>query len=132
MIFKVFRAQDRNFDEKELPLDRFGVGIIEDRPYRNLGGMRQGTGAKRDTNEVFQLSPSLFDDTILALEYDTHATEVGNFSAAYDQRVDVESSAGQNTRNTREDTGLVLNETVQDVPKGRLSIMSVREVNVFP
>jgi hypothetical protein len=35
----------------------------------------------------------LFDDAVLAAEYDTHATEVADLGAADDEGINVESSA---------------------------------------
>jgi hypothetical protein len=35
----------------------------------------------------------LLDDTVLATEYDTHATEVSDFGAADDEGINIEPSA---------------------------------------
>jgi len=58
----------------------------------------------------------LFDDSVLTAEDDTHPTEVANLCPADDQRVNVEATACQNTRHPGQDTGLVLDETVENVP----------------
>lgn len=50
-------------------------------------------GSRGDTHEILELSSGLFDDAILAAEYDTHATEVADLGAADDEGVDVEPSA---------------------------------------
>ncbi len=49
------------------------------------------------TYEILELPASLLDNTVLALENDTHATEVWYLSTAYDQGVDVEASSCQDT-----------------------------------
>jgi hypothetical protein len=51
-------------------------------------------GGGGETYEILELSSGLFDDAVLSGEDDTHATEVANFSTAYDEGVDVEASSG--------------------------------------
>jgi hypothetical protein len=60
----------------------------------------------------------LLNDTILAAENDTHATQVANLGLAYNQGINVEPSPGQDSRDAGEYSGLVLNETVEDMPEG--------------
>ena len=73
------------------------------------------------THEVFELPPRLLDDAVLAAEDDAHATQVADLRAAHDERVDVEPSAGQDPRDAREHSWLVLHETVQYVSGVRYS-----------
>jgi hypothetical protein len=92
------------------------------------------------TNEILKLPSSLLNNSILTLEDDAHPGEISNLGSADDQGVcqgaarnvelselrrdyeeeesgltDVKASGGQDTRNSRKDSRLVLNETVQDV-----------------
>jgi hypothetical protein len=43
-------------------------------------------------HKIFQLSASLFDNTVLSAEDDTHATQVTNLCLAHHQGVDIEPS----------------------------------------
>lgn len=45
------------------------------------------------TYKIFELSPSLLDDTVLTVENDTHTTQVTDFGSAHDQGIDVKSSS---------------------------------------
>lgn len=69
------------------------------------------------TNEILQLSPCLFDDAILTSQNDAHATQVINLSRADDEGIDIESSGGEDSRNAREHSGLVLDEAVERVAR---------------
>lgn len=72
-----------------------------------------------NTDKIFDLSASLFDDTVLASKDDTHPTEVSNFRSAHHQGIDVETSTGKNPGHARQHSGLVLNETIENVPISR-------------
>jgi hypothetical protein len=60
----------------------------------------------------------LLHDTVLAAEDNTHATQVPNFGLAYHQGVNVEPPASKDSRDAGEYTRLVLNEAIEDMPKG--------------
>ena len=52
-------------------------------------------------NEILKLPSCLFDDAVLAIEDDAHATEIADLGAADDERVDVESATGENSGDAR-------------------------------
>jgi hypothetical protein len=54
----------------------------------------------------------------LAAEDDTHPREVPDLGPADDKGVDVEATAGEDAGDSRENTGFVLNEAVEDVAEG--------------
>jgi hypothetical protein len=69
----------------------------------------------RETNQVFQLTPCLFNNSILTSQDDTHSTQIANFSPAHDQRVDVKSASCKGTRNTRQDSRFILNKAIKNM-----------------
>ena len=71
------------------------------------------------THEIFELPPGLLDDAVLPVEDDAHPTEVAHFGRADDERVDVEASCGEDAGDAGEDTRLILDEAVEDVPAFR-------------
>lgn len=56
--------------------------------------MESSEPEQRYTDKIFQLSAGLFHDTVLTAEDYTHTTKITDFRSTYDQRVDVEASAG--------------------------------------
>lgn len=66
----------------------------------------------------------LFYYAVLATEDDTHATQVANLGPADDQRVNVETSASEDARYARKDSGFILDETVQDMSRSKVMNMS--------
>lgn len=103
-LLEVLRAEDRDLREQELTLHQWRSGVVQHGP---------------DRNKVFELAAGLLNNTILTLQHNRHAREVGDFGGADDQRVDVEATGGQNTGHARQHTGLVLDEAVQDVAVAR-------------
>ena len=71
------------------------------------------------THKVFELSPCLLHNTILATDDDAHPTEIADLGAADDEGVDVETSAGKDTRHAGQDTWLILDQAVQHMPMQR-------------
>lgn len=72
------------------------------------------------TDQVFELPPGLFDDAVLSPQDDAHSGQVFDFGGAYDERVNVEASSGQDARDARKDTGFVLDEAVESMASERL------------
>jgi len=50
------------------------------------------------TYQVLELSPRLFNDTILTFEHDSHPTEIPNFRPAYNEGLDIKTPSGKDTR----------------------------------
>src|SRR5690554_2107385 len=67
------------------------------------------------TYKIFQLSPGLFNGSRFAAKDNGHTTQICNLSLGNHQRVNVEASSGENTRDTTYYSGLVLHQTVEDV-----------------
>lgn len=65
--------------------------------------------------EILKLPPSLLDNSILAAQHNTHATEIPDFCATNNERINVETSACEDARDTREHTRLILNKTVENM-----------------
>jgi hypothetical protein len=61
----------------------------------------------------------LFYDTILTTKDDAHTTQVAYLGAAYDQGIDVETSASKNSRYAGENTRFILYETVENMSAER-------------
>jgi len=99
-LLEELRTQDGDLGEQQLALDQGGVGVIQNSP---------------DGNKIIQLAASLLNHTVLALQHDCHAGEILNLSVAHNQAVNVEATGGQNAGHSGQHTGLVLNQTVQDV-----------------
>ena len=103
-LLEVLGSKDRDLCEEKLALNERSAGVVQNSP---------------DGHEVLELAAGLLNDTILTLQHNGHAREVGDFGAADDERVDVEAAGGQDTGHAREHTGLVLDKTVQDVAVAR-------------
>lgn len=64
------------------------------------------------------MSACLLDDALLACEDDSHATEICDFGRADDEGVDVETSGCEDAGDAGENSGFVLDETVEDMALG--------------
>ena len=84
---------------------------------RKLGEMRDAPA----THQVLQLSPSLFDHRVLALQDDAHARQIPDLRAAHNQRVNVHPPPSKDSRHSREHTGFILHKTVKNVPVQTIS-----------
>lgn len=102
-LLEELRTQNRDLSQQQLTLHKSRVSVVQDSP---------------DRDEVIQLAASLLDNAVLTLQHNGHAREVLNLSVANDQTVDVEATSSKDTRHTRQHTGLVLDEAVQNVPLG--------------
>lgn len=100
-LLKVLGAENIDLGQEKLPLDERSVSVVQNSP---------------NGNKILQLSPGLFHDTILTGEHDGHARQVLHLSAAHDERVDVKTASGKDARHAGQDTRLVLDEAVEDVP----------------
>ena len=67
------------------------------------------------TDQVFKLSPRLLHNPILALQHDRHPTEIPDFRPAHYQGFNVETPSGKDARDSRQHTGLILYQAIQDV-----------------
>lgn len=103
-LLKVLGAENVDLGQQQLALDEGGVAVVEDGP---------------DRDEVLELPPSLLNDAFLARQHNGHAGQVLDLGVAHDERVNVEAASGQNTRQPRQHTGLVLDQAVEDVSLGR-------------
>jgi hypothetical protein len=103
-LLKVLGTKDANLGQKQFTLNERSSCVVEDSP---------------DGHQVLELATGLLNDTVLALKDDGHTREIGNLGVADDERINVEATSGQNTRDAREHTGLVLNKTVEDMAFGR-------------
>lgn len=99
-LFKVLGAENADLGQQELALHKRGGGVVEDGP---------------DRDQVLELSASLLNDAILSSQDNGHAREVLDLGVAHDKAVNVEASRGQDTRYTSEDTGLVLDQAVENM-----------------
>lgn len=77
---------------------------------------------KRSTYKIFELPPSLFYSVRLTPENNSHSTEICHLGLCNDERVNVEASPRQAPRDKIEYTGLVLDQTVEDVSPLIMSI----------
>ncbi len=68
------------------------------------------------THQVLELPPGLFDDAVLTAEDDAHLREVADLCPAHNKGVDVEPASGEDARDAREDSWLVVHETVEHMP----------------
>lgn len=105
-LLEDLRAQDADLGQEQLTLDQGSVGVVQNSP---------------DGDEVVQLATGLLDDAVQSAQDDGHAREVLNLGVADDETVDVESSGGEDTGDSREHTGLILDETVQHMALGRVA-----------
>lgn len=103
-LLEVLGAKDVDLAEQKLTLNEGSVGVVEDSP---------------DGDEILKLSAGLLDNAVLASEDNGHAGQVLDLSVAHNKRVNVEATGSQDTRDTGQDTGLVLDQTVEDVALGR-------------
>jgi len=123
LVFEVFRTEDGDFGKQEFARNHTRFGIVQNGPDRDLsiGDMNmsiwKSVNGNQMTYKIFELPPGLFDDGILTAENDAHPTEVANLCPTDDQRVNVEATACQDTRHPRQDTRLILHETVENMPK---------------
>lgn len=67
------------------------------------------------TDQVLKLSPCLFNNTILAFQHDSHPTEIPDFRSAHYQGLDIETPSGEDTRDPRQHTRLVLYQAIKDM-----------------
>lgn len=103
-LLEVLGAQDGDLCKKQLALYEGRLGVVEDSPHRD---------------KVLELAAGLLDNAVLALQHNGHARQVVDLGVAHDQAVNVEATSGQNARDAREHTGLVLHQAIQDVSLGR-------------
>lgn len=99
-LLEILGSEDVDLGKKEFALDQSCVAIIQNSP---------------DRDQIFQLSSGLLDNAVLAGQDDGHARQVLHLGVAHNQRVNVEASGSENTREAREHTRLVLDQTVEDV-----------------
>jgi hypothetical protein len=102
LIFKIFRSKNGYLHKKQLSGNSACLRVIQNSPNWDLSNIRESTrrvGGR--TYKVFKLSPSLFNNSILTAQNDTHATQVAYLGSADDQGVDIESPACENSRNAR-------------------------------
>jgi hypothetical protein len=93
-------AQNADLGQKEFTLYERRVRVIEHSPNRD---------------KIIQLAASLLNDSVLTLQHDGHARQILHLGIADDKTVNVEAAGRENPRDTREHTGLVLYQTVQDM-----------------
>jgi len=98
-------SENGDLGKQKLTLNESRFGIVQHSP---------------DGNEIIQLAAGLLDNTVLALQHNGHAREIIDLSVANDQTVNVEAACGQNSGHAGQHTGLVLNQTVQDVAFRRI------------
>jgi hypothetical protein len=105
-LLEVLRSKDVDLGKEKLTLDESGVGVVKDGP---------------DRDQILKLSASLLNNSVLASEDNGHAGEIINLGVTHDQRVNVETASSQDTRDAGQNTGLVLDKTVENVSLGRSS-----------
>lgn len=90
----------------------------------------QGPGVQKGWNEqplfiscfsyhIFQLSSSLFDLSIPAIEDHGHPTQVRHLGICHHQRFNIEPTSSQDSRKSAQHARFVLYQTVENVPRGR-------------
>ena len=102
-FFKVFRAENVDLGEEKLALHEGSAGIVQDSP---------------DRNKVLELPSSLLDHAVLAGQHNGHTRQICHLGAAHYERVNVEATGCQDTRDARQDTGLILDKAIEDVSLG--------------
>lgn len=102
-LLKVLGAEDVDLGQEELALDERAICVVEHGP---------------DGDQVLELAAGLLDDAVLAREDNGHAGEVLDLGAADDEGVNVEAAGGEDARDAREHTRLVLDQAVEDVALG--------------
>lgn len=99
-LLKVLGSENVDLGEQKLTLDKGGVGVIQNSP---------------DWDEILQLSPGLLDNAVLTSQHNGHARKILHLGVAHNKRVNVEATGGKNSGDTGQDSGLVLNQAVEDV-----------------
>jgi hypothetical protein len=99
-LLKVLRAENGDLGQEQLALNKGRLCVVKDSP---------------DRDEILELAAGLLYDALLSLQDNSHAREVIDFGVADNKTVNVEATSSQNTRDTREHTGLVLDQAVEDV-----------------
>lgn len=102
-LLEVLGAKNVDLGKKKLTLNESSVGVVENGPNRD---------------QILELSASLLNNTVLASEDNGHTGEIVDLSVTHDKRVNVETTRSQNTRDSGQDTGLVLDKTVKNVALG--------------
>lgn len=103
-FLKVLGAENVDLGQEQLSLHESGLAVVENGP---------------DGDQVLQLPARLLNNTVLTGQDNGHAGEIINLGVANNERVDVEASGSQDTRDARQHTRLVLDQAVQDVTLGR-------------
>jgi hypothetical protein len=99
------RAQNADLGQEEFTLYQRRVRVIEHSPNRD---------------EIIQLAAGLLNDSVLTLQHDGHARQILHLGITDNKTVNVEAAGRKNPRDTREHTGLVLYQTVQDMTLRRV------------
>jgi len=99
-LLEVLWAEDVDLCQKQLTLDKRGLGVIQDSPH---------------WDQILELSPCLFHDSVLSGKHNGHAGEILNLGVADDQTIDVEAASGEDARDAGEHAGLILDEAVEDM-----------------
>ena len=118
LLFEIFGTKNRHFDEEKFTCDSTCIGVVEDGPDGDLKGVRvrvMRVEGGQCAYEILKLPSCLFDDAVLAVKDDAHATEIADLRAADDEGVDVEPSTSQNPRHTRQNPRFVLDQTIENV-----------------
>lgn len=106
-LLEVLGTENIDFGKQKLTLNKGRVGIVKDGP---------------DRYEILQLPASLLHDAVVASQDDGHAGQVRDLGVADDQRLNVEAASGNDTREARQDTRLILNQTIQNMTLGRVDL----------
>ncbi|PNY28508.1 Uncharacterized protein TCAP_01580 [Tolypocladium capitatum] len=99
-LLEVLGSQNVDLGKQQLTLNKGRVAVVQDSP---------------DGHEILQLPPGLLNNAVLARQDNGHAGQILNLGVADDERVDIKASGSENPRKTGQDTGLVLDQAVEDV-----------------
>jgi hypothetical protein len=102
-LLEVLGAKNVDLGKKKLTLNESSVGVVKNGPNRD---------------QILELSASLLNNTVLASEDNGHTGEIVDLGVTHDKRVNVKTTRSQNTRDSGQDTGLVLDKTIKNVALG--------------
>lgn len=106
-LLKVLGTEDVDLGEEQLTLDESSVGVVQDGP---------------DGDKVLELPPGLLNNAVVTSQNNGHAGEVLDLGVAHNEGLNVEPASGNDTGQAGQDTGLVLDEAVEDVSLGRVGL----------
>lgn len=97
-LLKELGTKERDLGKEKLTLNKRRIGVVKNGP---------------NGDKILDLSASLLDNAVKAMQNNSHTRKILDLGVGHNKRVNVETTSSKGTGDSRKDTRLVLNKTVE-------------------